>query len=486
MGAVSEATHPGSWRLRIKHHTATGLRQRRSRPPTTRRASRRRPLNGQLVITSRIDVKPARPARLATSTTGARSSTSFDVQTSHTELSVTVDVARRHRAARRRARRHRRGPPWPRRRVTDRWCEYLGPSGAGDDRARPDRRRSPRCGPRPTRRPAVQVALEIVTARLAYKRARPTCRRTDAEAWALREGVCQDYSHLAIALAARLRHPRPLRVGVPAPRTRATSARPSVGESHAWIEAWLGGWKAYDPTNRRPVGERHVLVGLGRDYTDVPAAQGHLQRRPGIAPGRHRGADPPDEVGLARGASQVAPDGCAGRLRAEMEQLLTILKLCLLALLYLFFLRVLRAVWVEVNGPKQPAQAPAVPAGRVPVGPAAVAAAAPPRADARAAAPARRKATPAHRGRAGRPAGPRLPGGRRAHRRAGGRLPGHPRRHLRLPAPRPRVPPRRPALRRGPRLDQRHLPQPHEGHGPVGDAAAATGCRSATPCWSSR
>ena len=34
------------------------------------------------------------------------------------------------------------------------------------------------------------------------------------------------------------------------------------------------------------------------------------------------------------------------------EQLLTILKLCLLALLYLFFLRVIRAVWVEVNGPR--------------------------------------------------------------------------------------------------------------------------------------
>lgn len=34
------------------------------------------------------------------------------------------------------------------------------------------------------------------------------------------------------------------------------------------------------------------------------------------------------------------------------QQLLTILKLCLLALLYLFFLRVLRAVWVEIKGPK--------------------------------------------------------------------------------------------------------------------------------------
>lgn len=33
------------------------------------------------------------------------------------------------------------------------------------------------------------------------------------------------------------------------------------------------------------------------------------------------------------------------------EQLLNILKLCLLALLYLFFLRVLRAAWTEVKGP---------------------------------------------------------------------------------------------------------------------------------------
>ncbi|MFM7068994.1 MAG: FHA domain-containing protein [Actinomycetes bacterium] len=51
------------------------------------------------------------------------------------------------------------------------------------------------------------------------------------------------------------------------------------------------------------------------------------------------------------------------------EQLLTVLKLCLLALLYLFFLRVLRAVWTEVNPPQAAgadpiAAVPAVPAGR--------------------------------------------------------------------------------------------------------------------------
>lgn len=46
------------------------------------------------------------------------------------------------------------------------------------------------------------------------------------------------------------------------------------------------------------------------------------------------------------------------------EQLLTILKLCLLALLYLFFFRVLRAVWAEIRAPKPvlaPVGVPATP-----------------------------------------------------------------------------------------------------------------------------
>jgi pSer/pThr/pTyr-binding forkhead associated (FHA) protein len=41
------------------------------------------------------------------------------------------------------------------------------------------------------------------------------------------------------------------------------------------------------------------------------------------------------------------------------DSLLTILKFCFLALLYLFFLRVLRAVWAEVSGRTVAAAAPA-------------------------------------------------------------------------------------------------------------------------------
>ena len=40
------------------------------------------------------------------------------------------------------------------------------------------------------------------------------------------------------------------------------------------------------------------------------------------------------------------------------ESLLTILKLCLLALLYLFFFRVLRAVWAEISAPRVAEAAP--------------------------------------------------------------------------------------------------------------------------------
>lgn len=59
------------------------------------------------------------------------------------------------------------------------------------------------------------------------------------------------------------------------------------------------------------------------------------------------------------------------------EQLLTILKLCLLALLYLFFFRVVRAVWAELRAPVAPAPAAAA-AGSARVAAPAPPAAAPP------------------------------------------------------------------------------------------------------------
>jgi len=87
-------------------------------------------------------------------------------------------------------------------------------------------------------------------------------------------GVCQDYAHLSIALLRA--------VGVPARYVSGylhtgKDARPGdtvTGESHAWVEAWLGDWWPFDPTNGTAVGERHAVVGRGRDYADVPPLKG--------------------------------------------------------------------------------------------------------------------------------------------------------------------------------------------------------------------
>ncbi|HEV7722969.1 MAG TPA: FHA domain-containing protein [Iamia sp.] len=56
------------------------------------------------------------------------------------------------------------------------------------------------------------------------------------------------------------------------------------------------------------------------------------------------------------------------------DELLTVLKFVLLALLYLFFFRVLRAVWIELNPPRAVERAPASGGGYAPP----VAAASPP------------------------------------------------------------------------------------------------------------
>jgi transglutaminase-like putative cysteine protease len=47
-----------------------------------------------------------------------------------------------------------------------------------------------------------------------------------------------------------------------------------AGESHAWVEWWIGSWFAFDPTNNVEVADRHIVVGYGRDYADVPPLRG--------------------------------------------------------------------------------------------------------------------------------------------------------------------------------------------------------------------
>lgn len=95
-----------------------------------------------------------------------------------------------------------------------------------------------------------------------------------AEAWEVRSGVCQDMAHVAVGVLRRLGVPARYVSGYLLPRADLPVGEQVAGESHAWVEWWAGGWQAWDPTNGRPAGPDHVLVGRGRDYDDVPPLRG--------------------------------------------------------------------------------------------------------------------------------------------------------------------------------------------------------------------
>jgi transglutaminase-like putative cysteine protease len=88
------------------------------------------------------------------------------------------------------------------------------------------------------------------------------------------KGVCQDFTHLMIALLRTF--------AVPARYVSGYVHRPNKeSQSHAWCEAWLPGlgWVGVDPTNDCLVGEHHIKVGFGRDFTDVPPNKGVYRGR---------------------------------------------------------------------------------------------------------------------------------------------------------------------------------------------------------------
>ncbi len=94
------------------------------------------------------------------------------------------------------------------------------------------------------------------------------------EAWDDRRGVCQDFVHIALGALRGLGIPARYVSGYLHPDASAGVGRTVTGQSHAWLEWWVGEWFAHDPTNRRPAGLDHVVVATGRDYGDVSPFRG--------------------------------------------------------------------------------------------------------------------------------------------------------------------------------------------------------------------
>lgn len=93
-----------------------------------------------------------------------------------------------------------------------------------------------------------------------------------AEAWRERRGVCQDYAHLLVGAIRQVGIPARYVSGYLHPAEEPEIGEPATGESHAWV--------GHDPTNDARTGERHVVVGRGRDYTDVPRSRASSRGRP--------------------------------------------------------------------------------------------------------------------------------------------------------------------------------------------------------------
>lgn len=98
------------------------------------------------------------------------------------------------------------------------------------------------------------------------------------EAFAARRGVCQDFAHLMIAGLRALGLPAAyvsgyLRTVPPPGRPRLEGA----DAMHAWVSVWCGpeiGWLGFDPTNGIAAGSSHIVVAIGRDYSDVSPIDG--------------------------------------------------------------------------------------------------------------------------------------------------------------------------------------------------------------------
>jgi transglutaminase-like putative cysteine protease len=94
---------------------------------------------------------------------------------------------------------------------------------------------------------------------------------TAAQSYALRRGVCQDFTHIFVAAARN--------VGIPARYIGGYFCRTDVADQdagHAWAEAYVAdfGWLAFDPTHGISPVESHVRVAAGLDYLGAAPVRG--------------------------------------------------------------------------------------------------------------------------------------------------------------------------------------------------------------------
>jgi transglutaminase-like putative cysteine protease len=266
-------TNSSSWRLRIRHRTgftyagqvASSYNEARMSPRNETRQS---------VLDARVEVwPPARTYRYEDY--WGTVVTAFDVQVPHEALKVTATATVETMPAA--ADPAGDGIAWPALtavEMADRWYEHLmsTPRTALDEELtdRANRLRAEH----PTPHAAAMATCALVRDEVTYEPGSTGVQTDAVQAWRQRKGVCQDISHLTVGLLREMGIPAQYVSGYLHPTPSAAIGETVLGQSHAWVEWWVGQWVAYDPTNGVPMGERHVVVGRGRDYGDVPPLKG--------------------------------------------------------------------------------------------------------------------------------------------------------------------------------------------------------------------
>ena len=124
---------------------------------------------------------------------------------------------------------------------------------------------------------AIDLMLRI-KAEFAYELGATTASTTPPMSFALRRGVCQDFSHIMISGMRSLGLPAAYVSGYL--RTVQSPAEVKLAGAdamHAWVLVWCGadaGWIGLDPTNGILAGNDHVVLAIGRDYADVAPIDG--------------------------------------------------------------------------------------------------------------------------------------------------------------------------------------------------------------------
>jgi transglutaminase-like putative cysteine protease len=115
--------------------------------------------------------------------------------------------------------------------------------------------------------------LHLIDEKFTYRKGITTSASPISDILATGYGVCQDFTHLMIALARHLKIPARYVSGFLHPDAEKYRG---YTQTHAWCEMLFpsAGWVGFDATNRCVVGGNFVKVAVGRDFRDVPPNRG--------------------------------------------------------------------------------------------------------------------------------------------------------------------------------------------------------------------